>query len=499
MFLEMQNITMRFGSNCALDDVSFGMEKGEIHGLMGENGAGKSTLMNILGGVYTPTAGRVFFDGQEITGLNERRASQVGIRFIHQELNLINDLRVYENLFLGDELTTPLGLTDRKAMRERAREALKRVHLEELSPDAMVGPLDTSHKQLIEIARALLYEAKLIIMDEPTTALSDREIQNLFDIMRTLKAEGVSMIYISHKMPELFEICDRYTVLRDGKFVGSGQFADIDSKQATTMLVGQHISDVIEKESRIGETILKAEGISCGHHFRDVSFELHRGEVLVFSGLQGDGRSELAEALFGIRRLTSGHVELEGKTLRYKSISDTMRAGVGMVQRNRKERSIIRNMSILDNLNIAEYVYSHEDYVLKRRKQLKDYEENKSKLSIKAASPKLEITSLSGGNQQKVIISRWLKLNSKVYIFDNPTQGIDVGAKFEIYKLINRMAEQGASLIVFTSEYPEISKIADRCAVMYMGRIAKIFDRSELNEAEMMHYATGSGGKAEEQ
>lgn len=497
MYLEMRDISMRFGQSLALDNVNFSVGKGEIHGLMGENGAGKSTLMNILGGVYVPTAGSVIFDGEDITGLNERKAAQCGIRFIHQELNLINDLKVYENLFLGDELTTSLGLTDRKAMRRRAAEALRRVHLEDLSPDCVVGRLDTSQKQLIEIARALLYDAKMIIMDEPTTALSEQEISNLFEIMRQLKCEGVSMIYISHKMPELFEICDRYTVLRDGKFIASGNFADIDEKQATAMLVGQHVSDVIEKQSNVGDVIFRAENISCGGYFSNVSFELHRGEVLVFSGLQGDGRGELAEALFGVRKLTGGRVYLEDKPVRYKSISQVMRSGIGMVQRNRKERSIIRNMNLLDNMHIADYVYSRRDYIIRRRKQLDDYQKNRQQLAIKAASPKLEITALSGGNQQKVIISRWLELKSKVYIFDNPTQGIDVGAKFEIYKLINQLASQGVSMIVFTSEYPEIVKIADRCAVMYMGRIARIFERDEFDEANMMHYATGSGGKAE--
>lgn len=499
MYLEMNHISMRFGSTLALNDVSFSIEKGEIHGLMGENGAGKSTLMNILGGVFPPTSGKVIFDGQDITGQDEKNAAKCGIRFIHQELSLINDLKVYENLFLGNELSGKLRFTtNRSEMRKRATQVLKRVRLENLNPDTNVTQLDTSQKQLIEIARALLFDAKLIIMDEPTTALSDEEIQNLFEIMRELKAEGVSMIYISHKMPELFQICDRYTVLRDGKFIGSGFFRDIDEQQATTMLVGQHVNDIINKETHPGKVILQAENISCGNHFRNLSFELRQGEVLVFSGLQGDGRGELAECLFGVRKLTSGQVKLEGKPLQYKSIAHVMRSGIGMVQRDRKERSIIRNMSILDNLKIAEYIHSSKGYILRRKKQSADYERCKSMLSIKAASPMHEITSLSGGNQQKVIICRWLELKSKVYIFDNPTQGIDVGAKYEIYKLINQITAEGASLIVFTSEYPEITKIADRCIVMYNGEIARIFERSELNETEIMRCATGSSRKVEQ-
>ncbi|MEF9896214.1 MAG: sugar ABC transporter ATP-binding protein, partial [Clostridia bacterium] len=389
MFLEMKHISMQFGSALALDDVTFSMDRGEIHGLMGENGAGKSTLMNILGGVHTPASGRVVFNGTDITGFNEKKTALCGIRFIHQELNLINDLKVYENLFLGDEIMGAHNMMiDRNAMRKRAAEVLKRVHLADLNPDAEVGPLDTSQKQLLEIAKALLFHAKLIIMDEPTTALSDQEIQNLFDIMHELKAEGVSMIYISHKMPELFAICDRYTILRDGQFIASGFFQDIDESQATTLLVGQHVSDIIEKKSNVGAVILRAEAISCDKYFQNVSFELHKGEVLVFSGLQGDGRGELAEALFGARKLTSGTVYLEGQPIHFKSIAQVMRSGISMVQRNRKERSIIKNMSILDNLKIAEYVQSKTEYVIRRKKQFKDYARCKAVLSIKAENPK---------------------------------------------------------------------------------------------------------------
>lgn len=496
MYLEMKNITMLFDSTRALADVDFSVEKGEIHGLMGENGAGKSTLMNILGGVLRPSTGSVCFDGEDITNLDEKKASKLGIRFIHQELNLVNDLKVYENLFLGEEIANPLGITDRKQMRRRTAEVLKHVNMSDVSPDAVVGTLDTLHKQLIEIAKSLLFETKIIIMDEPTTALSDQEIQNLFTIMRQLKAKGVSMIYISHKMPELFEICDRYTVLRDGKVVGTGCFKDINEEEATAMLVGQHIQDTIEKEQQGDGVMLKAENLNCEGFFKDVSFELRRGEVLVFTGLQGDGRGELAEALFGARKLTGGIVTLEGKPVKFNSIKSVMRSGIGMVQRNRKERSIIKNMNVLDNLTMAQFIHSRNNFVVRRSKQMRVFDDCKRMLNVKVGSPRHEITSLSGGNQQKVIISRWLELRSKVYIFDNPTQGVDVGAKFEIYKLINKLSAEGVSIIVFSSEFPEIAKIGDRCIVMYGGQISKVFDRKNFNEADIMYYATGSDRKA---
>lgn len=494
MYLDMKNITMVFDSTRALDDVDFSMEKGEIHGLMGENGAGKSTLMNVLGGVLRPTHGKVYFDGEDITNLDEKRASQIGIRFIHQELNLVNDLRVYENLFLGEELANRLGVIDRKEMRRKAEEVLKSVNLGGIA-NCMAAELDTSRKQLVEIARSLLFEARIIIMDEPTAALSDTEIKSLFTIMRQLKAKGVSMIYISHKMPELFEICDRYTVLRDGKFIASGYFREINESKATAMLIGQHINDKIEKEQHGSDVLLKAQNLSCESYFRDVSFELRRGEVLVLTGLQGDGRGELAEALFGARKLTGGSVWLEGKPIKFKSIVSVMRNGIGMVQRNRKERSIIKNMNVLDNLTMAQFAYSNKNFIIKRSEQMRVFNDCKSMLDVKVGSPKHEITSLSGGNQQKVIISRWLELNLKVYIFDNPTQGVDVGAKFEIYKLINKLVERGVSIIVFSSEYPEIAKIGDRCIVMYNGQIAKEFDRKDFSEAAIMYYATGSDRK----
>ncbi len=497
MLLQMKNISMNFDSVQALNNVDFSLEKGEIHGLLGENGAGKSTLMNILGGVLTPSNGEILLDDGKLADLDEKKATKLGIRFIHQELNLVNDLTVQENLFLGEEITSKLGILNRREMIDLSRGVLEKIKID-INPRTMVSDLDTSLKQLVEIAKALLYESKIIIMDEPTTALSDEEIQNLFVIMRELKAQGVSIIYISHKMPELFEICDRYTVLRDGKLISTGFFKDITMTKATELLVGQHIKDEIEKESHAEGVLLSADHISCEEYFHDVSFELKRGEVLVFTGLQGDGRGELSEALFGARKLTSGKVFLEGKELDLSSIKKVMQSGVGMIQRSRKERSIIKDMSVYDNLAVAKYAYDEKSGFVNDRDRVKLFEDCKQLLNVKVSDPNNEITSLSGGNQQKVIISRWLALGSKVYIFDNPTQGVDVGAKFEIYKLINDLAKQKVSIILFSSEFPEIQKVGDRCIVMYKGRINTVLDRSEFSESKIMYYATGANKHGEE-
>lgn len=497
MQLEMKNIYKSFGAVQAVVDVSFSVGEAEIHGLLGENGAGKSTLMNILGGVLPADSGTILVDGQEQSHLTPIKAAKLGIRFIHQELNLVNDLKVFENLFLRNEIVTAGVYLNKREMIRRSREIFEQLGLE-IDPTAMVRDLDTSRKQLVEIARALLFECKLIIMDEPTTALTNDEIENLFDIMRGLKDHGVSSIYISHKMPELFSVCDRYTVLRDGRFVATGNFADINEQEATEMLVGRSIvDDVVEKTNQISpEHVLEVEHLSCEGHFQDVSFALRRGEVLAFTGLFGDGRGALAEGLFGARKLTSGTIRLHGEELDTHSIRNVIKSGVSMVPRNRKERSILKDLSVKDNLSMAYFTSAHKGLVIHKREENIRFEEKRLQTNIRVGNPNDPITSLSGGNQQKVVFSRWFGLDSDVFILDNPTQGIDVGAKFEIYQLINKLVETGKSVIMFSSEFPEIYKIADRCIVMYKGEINKEFARDDLNEVDVMYYATGSNRKA---
>lgn len=491
MLLEMKNISKYFGPVKALKEVSLEVNKGEIHGLLGENGAGKSTLMNILAGTFSQNEGEIYFNGNKLENLTTKKTQKLGIRFIHQELNLVNDLTVYENLFLGEELTTHLGILNKKLMIEKSKEVLERMSLD-IDPLMEVGSLETSRKQMVEIAKALLFDAKLIIMDEPTTALTNKEIEILFEIMRKLKASGVSMIYISHKMPELFSICDRYTVLRDGAYIESGYFKDIDEKRATELLVGKKINDEVIKKEKISDAVLmKVDNISIAHKFKNISFDLHRGEVIAITGLHGDGRDYLAEALYGVYRLDSGEVSVNGKKLSYKNIKDTVQSGIGMVQRNRKERSIIKDLSILENFSMGRFVAKHKKLFISEEEELKRFEIRKKEMSTKIGHYDDYITSLSGGNQQKIIISRCLELDTDIIILDNPTQGIDVGAKFEIYKIINELAKSGKGILLFSSEYPEIYKVADRCFVMYKGEINHQLSRDEFDETTIMYYATG--------
>ncbi len=489
----MQGIYKSFGPVEALKDVDFSVSPGEIHGLLGENGAGKTTLMNILSGALPPDKGRIIIDGREIEGMTPRKSNEMGIRFIHQELSLCNDLCVYQNMFLGSE-ERKHGLVDREKERKMCQEVLDLLHLD-ISPDALTGDLETAQKQLVEIGRALLFESEIIIMDEPTTALNAEEIENLFTIMRELQAKGVSFIYISHKMPEIFSICSRYTVLRDGCFIETGNLCDIDQKRATELLIGKSFVDDIVKDrypkDPSQEVVIEVKDLS-GETFHSVSFSVTKGEIVVITGLQGSGTDELATALFGATAHTSGTVSVAGKE-GIRSIHSAMRCGIGMIPRNRKERGIIPDLSIEKNNSIAYFTALHRRPFISAREESDRFLSSQKMMDIKVGSPSDPITSLSGGNQQKVILGRWLSTDADVYVLDNPTQGIDVGAKFSIYSLINRIASEGKTIIAFTNEYPEMLQIADRVLVMYKGSIVKELRRTELTERAVMAYSTGSG------
>lgn len=497
MKLEMQNITKTFGSVTALSNVSFVLEEGSIHGLLGENGAGKTTLMNVLAGSFPPDEGRIFLDGEEVKELTPSKTMALGIRFIHQELNLCNHLRVYQNMFLGVEETSK-GLVKKNEEIKRSQEVLNRM-LTTIKATDVVSSLTTAEKQLVEIARALLFESKIIIMDEPTTALNNEEIKTLFTLMKELQKEGVSFIYISHKMPEIFEVCTDYTVLRDGKFVDSGKIRDIDERRATELLIGKtFISEnahSLSNRSVGNETTLTVSSLS-GETFSDISFTLKRGEVLAITGLQGSGVEELSMSLFGASKRNGGEIETESGEFLGKNEREAIKRGIAMIPRNRKERGILSHLSIRNNNSIAYFTAKHKKLIVNKKEEEERFLSSQEKLSIKVSSSQDPITSLSGGNQQKVIISRWLEVDSPVFIMDNPTQGIDVGAKFEIYKLINSLAEEGKSIIVFSNEFPEISQVADRVIVLYKGRINGELKGEEMTEYNMM--ALSVGGKINE-
>ena len=491
MLIQMEQIVMDFGPVRAVDHVDLTVHPGEILGLLGENGAGKSTLMNVLAGTFPPTSGRILLDGKQVHISNATQAMKHGIRFIHQELNLCNDLTVFENMYLAQEILYKGRLLNKKEMAAHCSDVFRRMNIE-IDPWSKVADLSIAEKQLVEIARSLLFKCDLIIMDEPTTALSNREIENLFVIMRQLKAEGVAFIYISHKMPEIFEICDSYTVLRDGQLVGSGRIADINEKAATEMMIGRSLADEEFRNKpcyATEEVLLEADHLT-GSTYQDVSFQLHRGEILAFTGLQSSGRDQLADSLFGVEPC-SGAIQMNGTPLT-GSIHARMKTGLAMVPRNRKERGIHNDLSIQDNTSMGYYNTRMKNLLIRPAEEKKRFLRQKEALQIKTDNPRNPITSLSGGNQQKVILGRWLETGSDVLMFDNPTQGIDVGTKFEIYHLLINLAKSGKAVLIFSSEFPEIMKVADRCIIMYKGRINRVMERSEMNEEDMMYYSTGA-------
>lgn len=489
--LEMQNIHKGFSGVPVLTGVSLDIQAGEIHALLGENGAGKSTLMNILTGVLDADQGSIFFEGQEIHNNSIRKSEALGIAFVHQELNLFNDLKVYENIFLGKEYTHKFGTLKKKQMAARAHEQFCSLGVD-IDPNAMVSSLSASEKQLLEICKSLFFDVKLLILDEPTTALNTDEIERLFNILRTLKEKGKSFIIISHKMPEIFAIADTYTVLRNGKFIKSGRICETNPEEVTRAMVGEsYSSSEVYAERELGEPVLEFENLT-GAGFRDVSLSVKKGEILGLTGLQGAGSSEFMECVFGVTPVISGSLRVHGKAIEHNSIQSSMRRGIGMLPANRKENSVIPDMTILENMYISEHVLSARRLHIKKRKEIAKYNEQKKSLNIKAADHNNLILSLSGGNQQKVIFSRWLNTNADILLLENPTQGIDVGAKAEIYRLIMELAQSGKTILINTLEVPEIKRVADRCVIFYNGRIIETLEHGDIDEHKVMMYSTNA-------
>ncbi len=489
--LEMRSIYKAFSGVEVLKGVDLTIEKGEIHTILGENGAGKSTLMNILTGVVPRDRGSIIFDGQEIENPTVTQTERMGIAFVHQELNLFPTMKVYENLFLCREYTNKLGTLKKRQMIDRAKKLFDEIGVQ-IDPAALVSDLKMGQKQLLEIAKALLFDAKLLILDEPTTALNNEEIDRLFAILRELRAKGKSFIFISHKMPEIFAISDRYTVLRNGEFIAQGNISETDGETLARLMVGNsYVSGEIYKRRELGGEEMKVAGLT-GPGFKNVSFEVRKGEILALTGLQGSGSSEVMQAIFGSLPIEAGEILVEGKPLKKHGIHPAMKAGICMLPSNRKENSVIPDMSILENMFLSEHTLSGNKQHIFGKAEKKEYADKKSLLNIKAADSGDAITSLSGGNQQKVFLARWLCAGGDILLLDNPTQGIDVGSKAEIYQLILKLAESGKTILINTLEINEIQKVADRCAVFYDGTLLKILTHDEINEHTVMMYSTNA-------
>ncbi len=497
MKLEMQKIYKSFGANNVLTNVDFELNPGEICALIGENGAGKSTLMNILGGVLPADRGVIRIDGREVKFTSPVQSMDAGIGFIHQELNLINDLTVYENMFITHFQKKGLFL-NAGLMKEKTAEIFAKMNLD-IRPTAMVRDLDASYKQIVEICRALMQNASVIIMDEPTTSLTEPEIQRVFSMMRTLKEHGVGIIFISHKLNEVMEICDRYTVLRDGNMVASGRVSETDTRQLSAFMVGHEVgSDVLRRDRQPGKEVLRLENLSYEHWFSDISLSVKEGEVLGVTGLLGDGRSELFQTVFGaLGRGYTGRIFLDGKPIHPFNTHTACEAGIAYLPRNRKENAILKDMSILDNGSIVCLPQMRKGPFLDDRMQDAMFTEQMEKLRIKMGKKTDLITSLSGGNQQKVVLAKWLMANPRVLILDNPTQGVDVGAKEEIYSIIHKLADEGVAIIVLSSEAQEIIRVCDRSLVMFHGRIVGQVEGEEMNEHNIMYLATGGNQEGE--
>ncbi|MEN3324742.1 sugar ABC transporter ATP-binding protein [Mariniflexile soesokkakense] len=498
ILFQAKNITKRFGGVIALSDVNLDVHTGKVNVIVGENGAGKSTLMKILSGVYPDYEGQLLLNNEEVNFSTPKDAMQKGIAIIHQELNLIPYLSITENIFLGRELHNAFGILDSKQMNKKTKELLTRLDCN-LNPKTLVSELRVGEQQLIEIAKALLEEAKLVIMDEPTSAISDTEVESLFKIIASLKKDHVSILYISHKLDELFLIADRFIGLRDGKIVGSIENAqDAKKDDLIRLMVGRDIKNMYKKETvPFGEEVLRVENISLpkitsksSYLIKDVNFSVKKGEVLGVFGLMGAGRTELLETLFGLHaNIMSGSVFIENKEVKIKSIMDAIKNGMGLVPEDRKQDGLVLQMEISKNISMASINGVVKNGFLNSKLEVLLSKKYIEALKIKTPSEKQLSRNLSGGNQQKVVLSKWLATAPKVLFLDEPTRGIDVNAKNEIYHLINNLAKDGLGIVVVSSELPEIMAISDRILVLSDSRITGEFNQENFNEEAIMKAA----------
>lgn len=490
MKIEMTAISKSFGTNKVLEKIDLVLHSGQVHALMGENGAGKSTLMNILTGLFPASSGTIVIDGVEKQFSNPQEAEAFGISFIHQEMNTWPDMTVLDNLFLGREIKGTFGLLDQKAMKEKAKRAFDRLGIS-IPLDLPIGSLSVGQQQIIEIAKSLLSEVSLLVMDEPTAALTDRETESLFQMIASLKKEGVGIVYISHRMEEIFRVTDLITVMRDGIVVDTKPTAETNPAELVKKMVGRDIDDYYPaKAAELGELVFEVENLS-GECFKDISFQVRRGEILGFSGLMGAGRTEVMRAIFGLDKRTAGRIRLNGQDIQVTNPVQAIRAGIGFLTEDRKEEGLILDFSIKDNMTLP----SHKDFSKNGffdDKTSRDFVQKMiDRLRIKSGRPEMVVGNLSGGNQQKVVLAKWIGIAPKVLILDEPTRGVDVGAKREIYQLMNELAERGVPILLVSSDLPEVLGVSDRIVVMREGRITGELSRGEATQEKVMQLATG--------
>ena len=491
--LEMKNICKSFPGVKALQNVDFQLKAGEIHALLGENGAGKSTLIKVLGGIYIAEEGEIFIDGRKVDIANVNAAQENGISIIHQELVQVPRMTVAENIFLGREIMGKFGVDTRRMIRE-SQKMLDRFDLG-IDAASEIYDLSIAQQQMVEIVKAISFNCRILVMDEPTSSISDREVEALFEIMRNLAAQGVGIIYISHKMSELNEVCDRVTVLRDGCYVGTRVVAETTRDELIALMVGRELDQYYTRD-HVKDTpvVFSCEHIDDGKktHKRvnDVSFEVRRGEIVGFAGLVGAGRSETMQCIFGLTRGSTGTVTLEGETIHIKSPVEAMKHGISLVPENRKVEGLYHVQSVSFNSTIEVLREFINHLVVNTRRESEITQEFIDKMHTKTPSHEQAVTNLSGGNQQKVMIGRWLATKPKILILDEPTRGVDVGAKAEIYEIMNELTKQGMSIIMISSELPEIINMADRVYVMYDGRITGCIDYENVNQEAIMKLAT---------
>ena len=490
VIVRMEHITKTFPGVKALDDVHFELRAGEVMALLGENGAGKSTLMKILSGVYTRDGGKMEIFGKSHGDLTPKGAQALGVAIIHQELNMCRHLSIAENMFLGREKTR-LGTLSQREMETEASNALEELGID-LDPRQVVGELPVSKQQMVEIAKALSTNAKILIMDEPTSSLTSREIDDLFRIIRDLKAKGCGVVYISHRLEELQYIVDRVTIMRDGQFVTSGRFQDMTMDEIIANMVGREIKEKFPRvQCKKGKCVFEARGLNAGRMVRDVSFQLYEGEIVGFAGLMGAGRTETTRAIFGVDPKESGRLFLDGREVSIRSVEDAIRNGIVLAPEDRKKDGLCTKLSMRENIALPNLdIICDKAGVIRKRREEQMCNEAIANLRIKTAGLNSDAATLSGGNQQKVVVAKWLARNSRVVMFDEPTRGIDVAAKVEIYHLMNRLKQQGIAVMFVSSEMPEVMGIADRIIVMCDGRITGEIGSGEATQEKILTLAT---------